>query len=101
MKKFIFAALFLAFASTAGAADVQLTVTVPDAWVDPTIAAINSVFPGREEAGMTNKEWAEYQIKMWLKGIVAPYKTRIDREAALEAAGYEETTSDEVLEVQE
>jgi len=100
MKKLIFSVLFFAFASTAGAADVQLTVTVPDAWVQPTIAAFNSVFPDKPD-GTTNKQWVEYQVRQWMKSIVAPYKTRIDREAALEAAGYTETTTDEVLETQE
>ena len=80
----------------ASAADVTLNITVPDAWVSDAIATVNSKFPGREEAGMTNKQWTEYQISQWLKGMIVDYRNRTSKETILAAQGYTEITEDDV-----
>ena len=76
------------------AADVELKITVPDAWVDVTIAAINSKWP--KPTGITQKKWAETQIRIWLRNIVGAYKRTLDRSAALDAGGYIETRDDDI-----
>jgi hypothetical protein len=76
--------------SLALAADVHLQVTVPDAWVSDTAAAIDWKFPGRPN-NWGPKRWAEYQIRQWLRGIVAEYRTKDDADDILDAQGYVET----------
>ncbi|KKN36237.1 hypothetical protein LCGC14_0775670 [marine sediment metagenome] len=86
--------LSLSLATGSSAADVELKITVPDAWVDVTIAAINSKWP--KPAGITQKKWAETQIRTWLRNIVGAYKRNLDRSAALDAGGYVETRDDDI-----
>lgn len=100
MKKLFLVSSLLAvfaFAQQSKAADVTLTITVRDASVAMTIAAVNSVWPGRIAAGKTHKQWVEIHMRQWLRGIVASYKTRMDREAAEAAAGFAETEPDDIL----
>ncbi|KKM61692.1 hypothetical protein LCGC14_1529210, partial [marine sediment metagenome] len=97
MKKlFMIAMIVLSLSFVAGsrAADVELKITVPDAWVDVTIAAINSRWP--KPNGITQKKWAETQIRIWLRNIVGAYKRNQDRSAALDAGGYVETRDDDI-----
>ncbi|KKM98011.1 hypothetical protein LCGC14_1162200 [marine sediment metagenome] len=80
--------------STTNAAGVELKITVPDAWVNITIAAINSKWPKPD--GITQKKWAETQIRIWLRNIVGAYKRNLDRSTALDAGGYVETRDDDI-----
>ena len=86
--------LSLSFATVSRAKDVELKITVPDAWVNITIAAINSKWPKPD--GITQKQWAETQIRIWLRNIVGAYKRTLDRSAALDAGGYVETRDDDI-----
>ncbi len=97
MKKlFMIAMIVLSLSFVAGsrAADVELKITVPDAWVDVTIAAINSRWPKPDGIGQI--KWAETQIRTWLRNIVGAYKRNQDRSAALDAGGYVETRDDDI-----
>jgi len=97
MKKVIMILVMLGVLFTFGtaiAADVELKITVPDAWVDVTIAAINSKWP--KPTGITQKKWAETQIRTWLRNIVGAYKRAQDRNTALDAGGYVETHDDDI-----
>ncbi|KKM27265.1 hypothetical protein LCGC14_1576480 [marine sediment metagenome] len=86
--------LSLSFVTGSRAADVELKITVPDAWVDVTIAAINSKWP--KPNGISQKQWAETQIRIWLRNIVGAYKRAQDRNTALNAGGYVETRDDDI-----
>ncbi len=86
------------------AANVELCITVPDAWVSATIAAVTEKWPmpvdwfAEEDEdgnfiaivpeGTRVKRWTEHKLRAYLRNIVAPYKTKLDRQAALEAGGY-------------
>ncbi|HDZ15698.1 hypothetical protein LCGC14_2148980 [marine sediment metagenome] len=97
MKKlFIIAMIVLSLSLVTGsrAADVELKITVPDAWVDVTIAAINSKWP--KPNGIGQKQWAETQIRIWLRNIVGAYKRTLDRSTALDAGGYVDTKDDDI-----
>ena len=97
MKKLfmvIMFALSLSLVTGSQAADVELKITVPDAWVDVTIAAINSKWP--KPNGISQKQWAETQIRTWLRNIVGAYKRTLDRSTALDAGGYVETRDDDI-----
>jgi len=96
MKTIFFLVTIMIAASPVWSADVSLSITVPDAWVQDTIAAINSVFPGREQAGMTNKQWVEHQLRQYLKKIVVMYKNRKGKEDALESVNFTEITEEDV-----
>ena len=103
MKKIIMiAAMILMFATSAMAADVLLTVTVPDAWVQPTIAAVTDMWPIPDTwlpgvaQGVRVKKWTEHRIRVWLQEIVAPYKNKMDKAAALEASGFVPIANDSV-----
>ena len=86
--------LSLSLVTGASAADVELKITIPDAWVDVTIAAVTSKWPKPD--GITQKKWAETQIRTWLRNIVGAYKRAQDRSAALDAGGYVETRDDDI-----
>ena len=86
--------LSLSFVASPQAADVELKITVPDAWVDVTIAAINSKWP--KPNGISQKQWAETQIRTWLRNIVGAYKRTLDRSTALDAGGYVDTKDDDI-----
>ena len=98
MKKlflvFAVIALVISCALPTRAADVTLSILVPDAWVAPTIAAIKDKWPmpvdwyPGETQGVRIKLWTEHQMRIWLRNIVAPYKNEQDRIAALTASGY-------------
>ena len=75
------------------AADVELKITVPDAWVAITTAAVNSKWP---TDGIGQIKWAETQMRIWLRNIVGAYKRTLDRSAALDAGGYVETKDDDI-----
>ncbi len=97
MKKIIMILMMLGVLltfSTTNAADVELKITVPDAWVAVATAAINSKWP--KPTGITQKKWAETQIRIWLRNIVGAYKRTLDRSAALDAGGYIETRDDDI-----
>ena len=86
--------LSLSLVTGSQAADVELKITVPDAWVNITIAAINSRWPKPD--GITQKKWAETQMRIWLRNIVGAYKRAQDRNTALNAGGYVETRDDDI-----
>ncbi len=97
MKKLFMIAMFvlsLSLVTNSQAADVELKITVPDAWVDVTIAAINSKWP--KPNGISQKRWAETQIRIWLRNIVGAYKRILDRSSALDAGGYVDTKDDDI-----
>ncbi|HDZ13537.1 hypothetical protein LCGC14_1273430 [marine sediment metagenome] len=75
-------------------ADVALKIIVPDAWVDITIEAITSRWPKPD--GVTQKKWAETQIRIWLRNIVGAHKRAKDRITAMDAGGYIETHDDDI-----
>ena len=81
--------LSLSLITSSQAADVELKITVPDAWVDVTIAAINSKWP--KPNGISQKQWVETRMRIWLRNIVGTYKRTLDRSAALDAGGYVDT----------
>lgn len=78
------------------AADVTLEVTIPDAWVVIASEAIDNRFEGRTESGMTIKQWAEYQIKEWLKDIIVPYKNNKSQLDAADNCGHVDITRDDI-----
>ncbi len=86
--------LSLSLVTGSRAADVELKITVPDVWVDVTIAAINSKWPKPD--GISQKQWAEAQIRAWLRNIVGAYKRNQDRITAMNAGGYVETRDDDI-----
>ncbi|KKL71923.1 hypothetical protein LCGC14_2090070, partial [marine sediment metagenome] len=89
MKKLfmvIMFALSLSLVTGSQAADVELKITVPDAWVDVTTAAINSKWP--KPNGISQKQWVETKMRIWLRNIVGAYKRAQDRNTALDAGGY-------------
>ena len=102
MKKLIIAmaiVLTLSFAvvvkpTEVKAADVDLCITVPSDWVPATTAAVIAKWAipedwfAEEPEGARVKKWTEHKLRAYLRNIVAPYKTKLDREAALEAGGY-------------
>jgi hypothetical protein len=95
-------ALIVSFAGSAIAADVTLQIKVPSAWVPATVAAITDMYPIPPEwrtgqpQGVRVKTWTEYQIRAWLRNIVAPYRTKLDKEAALAASEYVPTVADDI-----
>ncbi len=96
IKLFVVGMIVLSLSLVTGsqAADVELKITVPDAWVDVTIAAINSKWP--KPNGITQKQWAETRIRIWLRNIVGVYKRNLDRSTALDAGGYVDTKDDDI-----
>ena len=76
------------------AADVTLSIVVPNDWVAPTIAAIKEKWPvptdwyPAQPEGIRIKLWTEHQIRAWLRNIVAPYKNEQDRTTVLSTGGY-------------
>ena len=90
----VFLSLTIVAPTTLLAADVELKITVPDAWVNIAIAAINSKWP--KPNGISQKRWAETQIRIWLRDIVGAYKRNLDRSTALDAGGYVETRDDDI-----
>lgn len=98
MRKIIaVACLALFMSSTAQAADVTLQIVVPDAWVGRALAATNSVWPDKP-ANLTQKQWAEYNLRQYLKRVIVEYENRVKKEAALDAANYQDLTEAEALE---
>jgi len=88
--------------STVKAADVTLSIVVPDAWITATINAVKDKwpmpadwYPGEAE-GVRIKLWTEHQMRAWLRNIVAPYKNELDRAAALAAGGYVSLNDDDI-----
>ncbi len=96
IKLFVVGMIVLSLSLVTGsqAADVELKITVPDAWVAVTTAAINSKWPKPD--GITQKKWAETQIRTWLRNIVGAHKRAKDRITAMDAGGYVETRDDDI-----
>ena len=90
----VFLSLTIIAPTTLLAADVELKITVPDAWVNITIEVINSKWPKPD--GINQKQWAETQMRTWLRNIVGAYKRNRDQSAALDAGGYVETRDDDI-----
>jgi hypothetical protein len=82
--------------SSAQSADITLEIVIPDAWVETATDAVDSIWPGRVEAGKTKKQWAEYHIRQWLKEIIVQYKNRKDQETILDAGGYDPIEPDDI-----
>jgi TPP-dependent trihydroxycyclohexane-1,2-dione (THcHDO) dehydratase len=82
MRKIILALAFLAVAATAMAADVSLTITIPDAYVTRTADALLKEFPDCGLESLTAKQCAEKHIKEYLKKIVRKQERITAREAA-------------------
>ncbi len=95
MKKLIMI-VFLTFAFTAPAlaADVKLEINVPSAWVSATVAAVTDKWPIPEDwfpespQSVRTKKWTEHKLRSYLQNIIAPYKTKLDRQAALDAGEF-------------
>jgi hypothetical protein len=101
-RLFLTIALLAIMSTRVLAADVDLCVTVPDAWVSATIAAVQDKWPipdnwyPEEAQGVRVKRWTESKIRSWLRNIVAPYKNEQDREAVLTSGGYSPIVDDDI-----
>lgn len=95
MKKLLLVAILILAIPVFASADVVLQVTVPTAWIPDTSAAIEQAFPGKPN-DWNIKRWAEYQMREWLRGIVAEYRTNQDMIDALTSQGYVVTAPGDV-----
>ena len=104
MKKLFFLLFFVVLlgSSVTKAADVTLSIVVPNDWVAPTIAAIKDKwpvptdwYPGESE-GVRIKLWTEHRIRVWLRNIVAPYKSELDKTTVLTTGGYVSTADEDI-----
>ena len=85
MKKIICIAIVTAavlFGGMANAADVNLAITVPDAYVLRTKAAVEELFPDCVLDGLNAKQCAEKHLKEVLRKWVRQHERNVARTAA-------------------
>lgn len=51
-------------------ADTVITITIPEAWVQPLLDAFATKYGWTEESGYTKAQWAKLHVKLYIKNVV-------------------------------